>query len=162
MTDERKVDVSADDDLFDDQIDDAIWEAASYGEGQITAVSLRRELTLLGLQIVSKAYHDSLASARDEAVRKAALFDKEGWQDIDAIKAQRDAALAELAKAEAINECHCTNVEALTFERDAAEAELAEARAKIVILQATCDMWAGIAERHGWPETPMAGTVYGA
>ena len=70
MTDERKVDVSADDDLFDDQIADAIWEAASNGEGRITAVSLRRELTLLGLQIISKAYHDSVSSARDEAVRE--------------------------------------------------------------------------------------------
>ena len=65
-----KVDTS--DDLFDDQIADAIWEAASNGDGRITAVSLRRELTLLELQIVSKAYHDSIAAERDELASKLA------------------------------------------------------------------------------------------
>jgi dGTP triphosphohydrolase len=62
---------------FDDQIADAIWEAASNGDGRITAVGLRRELTLLGLQIVSKAYHDSIAVERDQLAAKLAGAERE-------------------------------------------------------------------------------------
>ena len=54
--------------------------------------------------------YDALASAlaqavkeRDEAKRKAILWDKEGWQDLDAIKAQRDSALSQLAEARGEN-----------------------------------------------------------
>ena len=42
-----------------------------------------------------EALSSALAQAvkeRDEARRKAALWVEEGWQDLDAIKAQRDAA----------------------------------------------------------------------
>ena len=69
----QKVDTN--DDLFDDQIADAIWEAASNGDGRITAASLRRELALLGIQIVSKAYYDSIAAERDELASKLAEAD---------------------------------------------------------------------------------------
>ena len=69
--------VDANDDLFDDQIADSIWEAPSNGDGRITAVGLRRELTLLGLQIVSKAYHDSIAVERDQLAAKLAGAERE-------------------------------------------------------------------------------------
>ena len=42
------------------------------------------------------------------------------------------------------------------------QSALSEARAKIVILQSTCDWWMDVAAKHGWPEITMAGTVYGA
>ena len=71
-----EIDTSANDDLFDDQIADAVWEAASNGEGRITATGLRRELTLIGLQIISKAYHDSVTSERDQLAAKLAEVER--------------------------------------------------------------------------------------
>ena len=53
-----------------------------------------------------EALSSALAQAekeRDEAKRKAILWDKEGWQDLDAIKAQRDSALSQLAEARGEN-----------------------------------------------------------
>ena len=99
--------VDANDDLFDDQIADSIWEAASNGDGRITAVGLRRELTLLGLQIVSKAYHDSIAVERDQLAAKLAgaerernevraISEREVFMTTADVKAVRDLALRRL------------------------------------------------------------------
>jgi hypothetical protein len=115
--------VDANDDLFDDQIADAIWEAASNGDGRITAVGLRRELTLLGLQIVSKAYHDSIAVEHDElaalrsrdATRELLL--KEAQANCDGLEEERDTQ-------EALKD-------AARIERDSAQSELVALRSAL-------------------------------